>query len=134
MADVGSSDTDRIEIVGLRAFGQHGLLPVEQRDGQELVVDIVLERDLTLPAASDELADTTDYGGLAERVATAVAETRFALLEALAGHLADLALEAGDVESVEVRVAKPDAPLHVDVDEVAVALRRRRTDPPSRPA
>lgn len=128
-----SSGSDRIEIVGLRVLGYHGVLPVEQREGQEFVVDLIAERDLTSPAASDEVADTTDYGRLVERIATAVAETRFRLLEALAAHVADLVLDGGDVEVVQVRVAKPHAPVSANVDEVAVRLCRRRDDPPSRP-
>jgi dihydroneopterin aldolase len=122
---------DRIEIRGLRAFGRHGVLADEQRRGQVFVVDLVLERDLRAPAASDALADTVDYGTLAQQVAEAVATTRFDLIEALGGHLADLALALPGVEAVTVRVAKPGAPLLVDADEVAVVLRRTRDDAPS---
>lgn len=117
---------DRIEIVGLRAFGYHGVLPAERRDGQRFVVDVVVERALAPAAASDDVRDTTDYARLAELVAEAVRGTQFALLEALAAHLADLVLAAGDAGAVEVRVAKPDVALPVDVDEVAVRLRRER--------
>jgi dihydroneopterin aldolase len=115
---------DRIEIRGLRAFGYHGVLEDEQRHGQSFVVDLVLERELVTPAASDALAATVDYAGLAQRVGEAIAATRFALIEALAAHLADLALEAPGVEAVTVRVSKPEAPLSVHVDEVAVVLHR----------
>jgi 7,8-dihydroneopterin aldolase/epimerase/oxygenase len=118
---------DRIEIRGLRAHGHHGVFDDERRHGQLFVVDLVLECDLSRPAASDALEDTVDYGALAERVGAAVAGTRFDLIEALAAHLADLVLEAPEVGAVTVRVAKPDAPVAVDVDEVAVALRRTRT-------
>lgn len=115
---------DRIEIRGLRVFGRHGVLASEQRDGQHFVVDLTLERDLSAAARSDALADTVDYGVLAERVAAAVNETRFDLIEALAGHVADVALAEPGVEAVTVRVAKPEAPLNAEVAEVAVVLRR----------
>ena len=98
----------------------------ERRYGQTFVVDLTLERDLSVPAGSDELGDTVDYGTLAQRVAKAVETTRFDLIEALAGHLADLALADPSVDAVEVRVAKPEAPVTVSVDEVAVVLRRTR--------
>ena len=117
---------DRIEIRGLRARGRHGVFEEERRYGQTFVVDLTLERDLSAPAGSDELGDTVDYGTLAQRVAEAVETTRFDLIEALAGHLADLALEDPSVDAVEVRVAKPEAPVTVSVDEVAVVLRRTR--------
>lgn len=123
---------DRIEVVGLHAFGYHGVLPAERRDGQRFVIDVVVERDTAPAAASDELRDTTDYATLVERVAEAVGGTQFALLEALAAHLADLVLAADDAAAVEVRVAKPDVSLPVEVDEVAVRLRREREDRGSR--
>jgi 7,8-dihydroneopterin aldolase/epimerase/oxygenase len=118
--------TDRIEIRGLRAFGRHGVFAFEHEQGQTFVVDAVLEVPLAAAAASDDLADTVDYGTLAGRLAQAVAETRFDLIEALAGHLADLALADPRVRAVEIRVAKPEAPVEVDLDEVAVVVRRER--------
>ena len=117
---------DQIQIKGLRAFGRHGVFDQEKRNGQTFVVDVVLERDLSDPAASDALGDTVDYATLAQQVADAVRMTRFDLIEALAGHIADLALADPSVEAVEVRVAKPEAPMQVDLQEVAVVLRRTR--------
>jgi dihydroneopterin aldolase len=118
---------DRIEIRGLRVYGRHGVLEHERRDGQFFVVDAVLDVDLAAAEASDRLADTVDYGALATRLAEAVGRTRFDLIEALAGHLAGLALEDERVRAAEVRVAKPDAPVAVTLDEVAVTVRREAT-------
>jgi len=117
---------DRIEIRGLRVRGRHGVFEEERRHGQTFVIDVTLERDLTAPAASDALGDTVDYGTLTQQIADAVATTRFDLIEALAGHIADLALTDPSIDAVEVRVAKPDAPIALDFDEVAVVLRRER--------
>lgn len=122
----GPADADRIELRGLRCFGYHGVADHEQRDGQTFVVDVTVHADLSAPAASDDVADTIDYGELAVRLSEAVAATRFDLLEALADHLCELVLADARVAAVEVRVAKPDAPVAVVLDEVAVT--RRRTD------
>jgi 7,8-dihydroneopterin aldolase/epimerase/oxygenase len=118
---------DRIEIRGLRAFGRHGVLDFEHEQGQTFVVDAVLEVSLAASAATDDLADTVDYGALATRLADAVTQTRFDLIEALAGHLADLALADPRVTAVQIRVGKPEAPVEVDLDEVAVVVRRERS-------
>lgn len=115
---------DRIEITGLRAFGYHGVLDEEQRRGQIFSVDLTIEHDLSAAATSDDLGDTLDYAALSSRLAEAVANTRFALLEALAAHLAELVLTGSNASAVEVRVAKPDVDLPVDVGEVAVVVRR----------
>lgn len=121
-----SNGPDVIELRGVRAFGRHGVLPAESERGQVFVLDVDAHLDLGPAAASDDLADTVHYGELAERLVAAVGTTRFDLIEALAGHLADLVLEDERVQEVEVRVAKPDAPVGVPVDEVAVRLRRSR--------
>jgi 7,8-dihydroneopterin aldolase/epimerase/oxygenase len=118
---------DRIEITGLRVHAHHGVLPHERELGQVFVVDLVIELDLTAAAASDDLADTVHYGEVAEVVVAAVRERRFDLIEALAGHLAEVVLDH-DARStaVEVAVRKPAAPLPLDFGEVAVRLRRER--------
>lgn len=117
---------DRIEIRGLRARGRHGVFEEEKRHGQVFVVDVTLERDLSGAAASDELGDTVDYGTMAQQIAEAVTTTRFDLIEALAGHIANLCLTDPSVDAVEVRVAKPEAPISLDFGEVAVVVRRER--------
>lgn len=116
--------TDRIEVRGLRAYGYHGVLAHEQRDGQWFVVDADLTVDHRRAAASDDLADTVDYAQLAERLAGAVRDTRFDLVEALADHLATLVLSDDAVQHVRIRVAKPAAPVAVDLAEVAVVVER----------
>lgn len=118
--------SDTIEIRGLRAFGRHGVLAAEQRDGQTFLIDLRLQLDLSAAAGSDALADTVDYAALAAAVVGRVADTRYDLIEALAEDLAGLALSDPRVEAVDVRVAKPDAPLPVEAIEVAVRLRRSR--------
>jgi dihydroneopterin aldolase len=117
---------DHIEIRGLRAFGRHGVYEHERRDGQHFVVDVTLDCDLSRPERTDDLADTVDYGALVARLAAAVEETRFDLLEALAGHLATLVLAEPGVTAATVRVAKPDVALEAETAQVAVVLRRER--------
>ena len=56
---------DRISLLGLRAFGRHGVLDHERRDGQEFVVDAVLWLDTRPAAAADDLSLTVDYGAVA---------------------------------------------------------------------
>ena len=56
---------DRIELKGLKVRGHHGVFEHEKRDGQDFLVDLVLWTDFTAAAASDDLADTVDYGALA---------------------------------------------------------------------
>lgn len=117
---------DRIELRGIEVFAHHGVLPHERRDGQRFVVDVELAVDLAPAAASDDLADTVDYGRLATDVAVLVGSRPVDLIEAVAGRVADHCLTDPRVAEVTVRIAKPQAPLDVVLREVAVTVRRGR--------
>jgi dihydroneopterin aldolase len=116
--------TDRITLRGLRAFGYHGVLADERRDGQTFFVDAVLSVDTRPAAASDDLADTVDYGGLAQRLAAIVEGEPLDLIETLAQRLADACLASDRVASVEITVHKPEAPTGVTVEDVTVTISR----------
>lgn len=118
--------SDRIELTGLRVRGHHGVFSHERRDGQDFVLDLALEVDLTAAAASDDLVDTVDYGALAEGAAAIVGGPPRRLIEAVAGEVAAKVLEDERVAAVEVTLHKPQAPITVPFDDVAVVLRRER--------
>jgi 7,8-dihydroneopterin aldolase/epimerase/oxygenase len=117
---------DRIVIEGVEVFAHHGVLDHEREHGQRFVVDVRLDADLAVAAASDDLADTIDYGQLAGRVAAAATSPPAALIETVADRIARVCLEDHRVAAVEVTVHKPAAPLPVVAREVAVTLRRAR--------
>ena len=118
---------DRIELRGMRIVGYHGVLPEERRTGQPFIVDVVLDVDISRAAASDDLADTVDYGGLADAVAAVVSGEPVDLIETLAQRLADRCLAFDPrVEAVEVTVHKPLAPVRVELSDVVVSIRRVR--------
>jgi len=117
---------DRIEIRGLQARGRHGVLPAERAAGQDFVVDVVLEVDVTTAAATDDLADTVDYADLAERLAAVVSGEPVDLIETLAERLADVCLTDPRVAAAEVSVHKPQAPVRVPVADIVVTVRRGR--------
>ncbi len=87
-------------------------------------MDAVLELDLRPAGASDDLADTVDYGVLAAQLAAVVAGEPVDLLETLAARLAQICLADGRVVSVEVTVHKPDAPIDVPFTDVSVTVTR----------
>jgi dihydroneopterin aldolase len=118
--------TDRITLTGLRVRGHHGVFGHERRDGQDFVVDVALDLDLGPAAASDELADTVDYGTLAGKVADIVAGEPVNLLETLAGRIAATCLADVRVGSVSVTVHKPQAPIPLSFQDVSVTVVRAR--------
>lgn len=120
--------TDRIELRGLRVRGRHGVFEHEKRDGQEFVLDLVVHTDLSAAAASDDLADTLDYGGLAQRAAAILGGPPHDLIESVAGAVADDVLASDSrIRHVEVTLHKPSAPIPLSFDDVAVVLHRSRS-------
>ena len=117
---------DRIAVRGIEAFGHHGVYPEERAAGQPFVVDVVLTLDLAPAAGSDDVADTVHYGELAQQVVAAVGRDPVDLVETLAQRIADLALAYPLVEEVEVTVHKPEAPVGVPFEDVAVTIVRSR--------
>jgi dihydroneopterin aldolase len=117
--------TDSIALRGIRVFAHHGVLPEEAVDGQVFVIDLVLRMDLAPPGRSDDLEETVDYGELARRVHDVVARERWDLIERVAERVAEVILTDPRVKETEVTVHKPDAPVTVPFDDVAVTLVRR---------
>lgn len=119
--------SDRLAVRGLRFQGHHGVLDFERRDGQPFVIDLVLGLDTTAAAASDDLSDTVDYGGLVAAVQRAVEQDPVDLIETLAQRIAAVCLVDERVEWAEVTVHKPHAPIEARFDDVALTITRSRT-------
>ena len=118
--------TDTITLTGLRAYGHHGVFDFERTNGQDFVVDVILELDLGPAAASDDVTDTVHYGELADALVSIVTGEPVNLLETLAIRLADACLADTRVEHATVTVHKPQAPIPHSFADVSVTLRRRR--------
>jgi 7,8-dihydroneopterin aldolase/epimerase/oxygenase len=118
---------DRIEIRDLRVTGTHGVLPEERDRPQPFAVDVTAWVDMTAAQQSDDLADTVDYGALAQAAADVVGGRSYRLLEALAGRLASALLIVDPrLDAVEVTVRKLRPPLPFDVASSGVRVRRSR--------
>ncbi|GGN34036.1 dihydroneopterin aldolase [Actinoplanes campanulatus] len=118
--------TGRITLSGLRARGNHGVYDFERAEGQDFVVDVTLELDLGPAARSDDVTDTVHYGELATALVGVLTGEPVNLLERLADRLLDVCLADPRVESAEVTVHKPQAPIPHEFADVAVTLRRDR--------
>jgi dihydroneopterin aldolase len=119
--------TDTLVLRGLRVHGHHGVLADERRDGQFFVIDAVLRLDARGAAGADDLTKTVDYAELAEQLAAIVSGEPVNLIETLAERLAACCLTYAGVSAVELTVHKPDAPIGLDFDDVAVTVVRERS-------
>ena len=117
---------DRVSLRGVTARGRHGVFDFEREQGQTFVVDVSCRLDLAAAARTDDLTETLDYGRLAAAIAADIEGEPLNLIEALADRVARTCLRTPAVAEVEVTVHKPEAPMPVDVSDVAVTLVRSR--------
>ena len=118
---------DRIILKGLAFYGYHGVMPEEGTVGCRFSLDVTCGLDLRAAARTDDVDETISYEFIFNIVRDAFGENRFKLLEALAQHIVDRLFAAyGEIDWVQIRVAKPEAPIPVVTGEFAVQLTRTR--------
>jgi dihydroneopterin aldolase len=115
-----------VELRGLRLMGVHGALPQERLRAQPFEVDLDVEIDADGAVASDDLADTLDYGQLVRIASDVVTGPSRSLLESLAGAVADALLELDKVTEATVVVRKLRPPVASDLRSAGVRVTRRR--------
>jgi 7,8-dihydroneopterin aldolase/epimerase/oxygenase len=119
--------TDRIFIKGLSLHAFHGVLAYESKVGQSFSIDLTLDIDLSVSSHSDKVADTVSYDKVAACATKAFCGKPYKLIEAAAGHVADAVLAAfPKVQTVEVTIHKPHAPIAAIFSDVGVMLTRKR--------
>ncbi len=121
-----TGDGDRIELRGLVAAGICGALPEERDRPQPLEVDLDVVADQARAGATDDLADTIDYGALCAAVHAVVTTERFTLLERLAARIAEAVLADPRVELVTVAVRKLRPPVPQVLATSGVRITRSR--------
>lgn len=100
---------DRVLIEQLEVDAIIGVYDWERLATQPLSIDLWLETDFTAAFASDALTDALNYAEIAETVTRYCADSRFQLLEALAGGILALLLDNYPTDRVGVRIRKPKA-------------------------
>lgn len=118
---------DRISLKGIKAFGFHGVFDFERREGQDFLVDLEISADLQGASRSDLLAETIDYGAIADLVVKEIKGEPVNLIERLAGRIADSVLESHSrVNAIAVTVHKPQAPVSASFSDISVTVHRIR--------
>lgn len=117
---------DELSVLGIECHGHHGVFDFERRQGQVFVIDLTLGLDTRPAAASDDLEDTVDYGGLVAAVKSAVERDPVDLVETVAQRIADVCLTNIRVEWARVTLHKPDAPIDAAFSDVTLTITRTR--------
>ncbi|MCY4724773.1 dihydroneopterin aldolase [Nocardioides sp. STR2] len=118
--------SDELSVTGIECFAHHGVFDFERREGQVFLVDLVLGIDTRRAAASDDLAETVNYGTLVADVKAAVERDPVDLIETVAQRITDVCLLDTRVEWARVTLHKPDAPIDATYSDVALTITRTR--------
>ena len=125
--DDGGGDTDvTIEVTGLSLYTHLGVTEAEREVGQRLVIDLRLEVGECDAIVTDRVQDTIDYAEVCEAVALAAQQRSYRTLERLCAAVAERLVDHFGAESVWIKIAKPEPPIPLPVEEVAVELWRER--------
>ena len=118
-----------VEIRGLSIFTHHGVTEAERETGQRLEIDVSFDVPDCDAVLTDRLEDTVDYAEVCDIVALGATECSYKTLERLCHVIAERLMERFSCESVRVRAAKPEPPLPLAVEQVAVEVVHMRGAP-----
>ena len=124
--DMTQRHGDTIFLRGLEVECIIGVNDWERRVKQRVVIDLELPVDCARAAARDDIADTVDYGRVAETVEDFVGASSFMLVETMAERTALLLLRGFGVAWVRIHIEKPGAVRGARA--VGIALERTRDD------
>ena len=122
----GIDSSAEIEIRGLSIYTHHGVTEAEQEIGQRLEFDISFDVPDCDAMLTDRLEDTVDYAQVCDIVALAATERSYRTLERLCQVVGERLMERYGSESVRVRAAKPEPPLPLAIQEIAVEVTQER--------
>ena len=122
--ETGPSSAVEVEIRGLSIYTHHGVTDAEQEVGQRLEFDVTLDVPDCDAVLTDRLDDTVDYAEACDIIALAATERSYRTLERLCQVVAERLMERYGSDTVRVRAAKPEPPLPLAIEEVAVEVER----------
>jgi FolB domain-containing protein len=136
LKDHAGRQLDQVQLTGMLMSCVIGIFPSERSRKQPVTIDMCLYLDTRKAAASANIHETIDYGGVVKEVSFILDHCEFLLIESaveaicrhfLLTYQADHNLPS--VDAVMVRISKPSALTHGIVPAVQI-LRRRDDLPP----
>ena len=120
--DNGPETSVQVELRALSIYTHHGVTEAEREIGQRLEIDLDFDVPECDAVLTDRLEDTIDYAEVCDIVALAATERSYRTLERLCRVIGERLIERYGTDSVRIRAAKPEPPLPLAIDEVAVEV------------
>lgn len=116
---------DKIIIDNLEIFANHGVFPEENENGQVFYVSAVLHTETRKAGLTDDLEASINYGTVCHMITDFVQGHTFQLIETVVEKLAEKLLkEFPLLKEITLRLDKPQAPVGLPFESVAVEIRR----------
>jgi dihydroneopterin aldolase len=113
-----------IEIVGLSLYTHHGVTAAEREIGQRLVLDVRFDVGEPDALITDRVEDTVDYGEVCQVIALIAQQRSYKTLERLCAVIAERLASQFGADMITVKASKPEPPIPLTVEEVAVEVWR----------
>jgi dihydroneopterin aldolase len=124
----GPETSVEVELRGLSIYTHHGVSDAEREVGQRLEFDVSFDVPDCDAVLTDRLEDTVDYAEACDIVALAATERSYRTLERLGKVVGERLMERFGCDQVRVRASKPEPPLPLAMQEVAVEVTHERAD------
>ncbi len=116
---------DVIRIDNLKIFAHHGVFEHENINGQNFYVNAVLYTNTEKAGTLDELKYSTDYGSVCTLIHEVMTQNTFKLIETAAQKTAlEILKKFPFIESVDIEIRKPEAPIEMQFESVSVRIQR----------
>lgn len=113
-----------IQIENMEFYSFHGHFKEERIVGNKFLVNLEIETDMSIPAASDNLRDAVNYQHAYEIVKQQM-DVKSYLLENIAGRILDaLYAEMKGIRSATIKVSKLNPPMGGKIASVSVTMTR----------
>ena len=117
---------DKIKITNLEIFARHGVMPEETALGQKFIISAELFLSTERAGMTDSLDDSVNYALVCECIKKYNEKNTKKLIEAAAeGTAENILFSFPSVRGVKLEIKKPNPPIHLHFDSVAVEIERR---------
>lgn len=117
---------DKIKIIDLEIFANHGVYPEENALGQKFLVSAILFLDTRDAGQTDDLNLSVNYGTISHLINESMKKNQFLLIEKVAEHLAKtILLFDPRILEITIEVKKPWAPIGLPLKTVSVEIHRK---------
>ncbi|MBR0423387.1 MAG: dihydroneopterin aldolase [Clostridia bacterium] len=118
-----------IIIKNLKIFAYHGVHNEEKQNGQNFIIDAIIETKKTAGYITDEISDTVSYSDIIKNIKKTLTEKSYNLLEKVAEiTVKNIFNNFKDIKTIEFTIKKPEAPIKEDFDYVGIKIKRNRSD------